>query len=241
MWTFGYRPLKVQVAIAEINNGQEHTCLRTTLEQWYVFFIEGTVWKWCKRFVIDSLFFSDGHHGTEIRCTPCHEGFFQPNNNSTLICKKIRQCTVQEGTPRLDAVCLRNDQTLEPTHQPTNGEFQSACKLGLGCIQGINNPGNLPWSDKRISYCSGCPGWKGRKWMPLITECGVRCKVVSKKVCLILRRSKNFGSMKKRRNGGLVVVQYTIGNPPKVPWTKPLRWNRTTCSSRVGLLLLSIL
>ena len=43
--------------------------------------------------------------------------------------------------------------------------------------------------------------------MPLIIECGVGYKVVSQKVCLILRRSENFGSMKERRNGGLVVVK----------------------------------
>ena len=43
---------------------------------------------------------------------------------------------------------------------------------------------------------------------PLIIECGVGYKVVSKKVCLILRRSKSFGSMKERRNGGLVAVKY---------------------------------
>ena len=54
-------------------------------------------------------------------------------------------------------------------------------------------------------------------------KAGVGYKFVSKKVCLILRRSKNFGPMKERRNGGLIAVKYTIGNPPKVPGTKPLR------------------
>ena len=69
----------------------------------------------------------------------------------------------------------------------------------------MNSPGNLFWGDKRIQYYSDCTRWKGRKYMLLIIECGVGYKVVSKTVCLtcILKRSKNFGSMKKRRNGGL--------------------------------------
>ncbi|XP_071805827.1 uncharacterized protein [Asterias amurensis] len=61
-----------------------------------------------------------GDHGTEIRCTRCHVGYFQPNNNSTRKCKKIKQCTVRQGTLRSDAVCL-NDPTQEPIQQSTIG------------------------------------------------------------------------------------------------------------------------
>ena len=80
----------------------------------------------------------------------------------------------------------------------------------------MNDAGNLHWSDERIEDLNVCAGRKGRERMPFVFECGVTGKIFGKRICFVEWRCKNFRSMEERRNGGLVAVQDTIGNSPKV-------------------------